>query len=96
MQYRNLGRSGLRVSEIALGSWLTFGSAVEREETAKIIRRAFDLGVNFFDTADVYAKGAAEKFLGGALTGVRREELVIGTKVFGCWTDINGWLNTVL
>ena len=60
MLYRKLGRSGLSVSEIGLGSWLTLGSSVDRRRTQGLVQRAYDLGVNFFDTADVYANGAAE------------------------------------
>ena len=59
MEYRQLGRSGLRVSEVSLGSWLTLGSSVDREGTREIVQRAYELGVNFFDTADVYANGEA-------------------------------------
>lgn len=82
MEYRNLGRSGLRVSEVALGSWLTLGSSVDRAATREIVRRAWDLGVNFFDTADVYAKGEAEEVLGEALADLPRRGLVIATKCF--------------
>jgi voltage-dependent potassium channel beta subunit len=82
MEYRNLGRSGLQVSEIALGSWLTFGSSVDREGTRDIVQRAYDLGINFFDSADVYSNGAAEEALGYALQGIPRRYLVIATKCF--------------
>ncbi len=82
MQYRNLGRSGLRVSEVAVGSWLTFGSSVDPEATRKLVQRAFDLGVNFFDTADVYAGGRGEEAMGYALRGIPRRHLVIATKAF--------------
>ena len=57
MRYRRLGRSGLQVSEVSLGSWLTFGSSVDRKATREIVHRAYDLGINLFDTADAYAKG---------------------------------------
>ena len=67
MQYRRLGKSGLKVSEIGLGSWLTYGATVDKEEAKKIIRRAYEAGVNFFDTANVYARGAAEVVVGEAL-----------------------------
>jgi len=83
MDYRSLGKSGLKVSEIALGSWTTFGGYVDDTEAIRIIRRAFELGVNLFDTADVYARGGAETLLGRALTGLPREQLVIATKVMG-------------
>jgi aryl-alcohol dehydrogenase-like predicted oxidoreductase len=82
VQHRTLGRSGLRVSEIALGSWLTFGATVDRGDVGKIVGRALDLGVNFFDTADVYAGGAAEESLREALRGVPRQRIVIATKAY--------------
>jgi len=82
MEYRNLGRSGLVVSEVSVGSWLTLGSSVDREATREIVHRAFDLGVNFFDTADVYANGAGEEALGSALRGIPRRYVVVATKCF--------------
>jgi voltage-dependent potassium channel beta subunit len=82
MEYRALGRSGLRVSEVSLGSWLTLGSSVDRAATREIVRRAYDLGVNFFDSADVYANGAGEEALGAALAGLPRPYLVIATKCY--------------
>jgi aryl-alcohol dehydrogenase-like predicted oxidoreductase len=83
MNYRSLGNSGLKVSEIALGSWTTYGGYVDDAEAIRIVRRAFELGINLFDTADVYVRGAAETLLGKALTGLPREQLVIATKVMG-------------
>jgi voltage-dependent potassium channel beta subunit len=82
MEYRQLGRSGLRVSEVALGSWLTFGATVDVPATEAIVRAALDAGIRFFDTADVYATGAAEEALRRALAGVPRQQLVIATKAF--------------
>ena len=82
MHYRRVGRSGLRVSEIGLGSWLTLGSSLNPEQTDRLVRRAFELGINFFDSADVYAEGAAEVALGRALAPLPRPELVIATKAF--------------
>jgi aryl-alcohol dehydrogenase-like predicted oxidoreductase len=82
MEYRNLGRSGLQLSEIGLGSWLTLGSRVDTAATREIVLRAFDLGINFFDTADVYANGAAEEMLGQALHEIPRRHVVIATKAF--------------
>jgi voltage-dependent potassium channel beta subunit len=82
MEYRNLGRSGLVVSEVSVGSWLTLGSSVDREGTREIVHRAFDLGVNLFDTADVYSNGAGEEALGYALKGIPRRYVVIATKCF--------------
>jgi voltage-dependent potassium channel beta subunit len=82
MEYRNLGRSGLVVSEVSVGSWLTLGSSVDRAATREIVHRAFDLGVNLFDTADVYSNGAGEEALGAALQGIPRRYVVIATKCF--------------
>ncbi|MDE5897580.1 MAG: aldo/keto reductase family protein [Clostridia bacterium] len=83
MQYRNLGKWGLKVSEIALGSWVTDLSGTEAERTAnETVNAAFDLGVNFFDCADAYSGGAAERFLGKALGEHRRSEFVVSSKVF--------------
>jgi len=87
MQTRRLGRSGLQVSEIALGSWLTLGSRVDYEQTAKLVRHAFDLGINFFDSADVYAQGEAEVALGKALSGIPRHHVVVATKCFFAMSD---------
>lgn len=84
MHYRFLGRSGLRVSEIALGSWLTFGGTTRvPDRTAHAcIARARDVGINFFDTANAYGRGEAERVLGEALAAVPRSDVVIATKVF--------------
>jgi aryl-alcohol dehydrogenase-like predicted oxidoreductase len=82
MEYRQLGRSDLRVSEISLGSWLTYGVGVEAEQAEACLRRAFDVGVNFIDTANAYGRGAAETFLGDALKGIDRSSYVLATKVF--------------
>jgi aryl-alcohol dehydrogenase-like predicted oxidoreductase len=79
---RRLGNSGLRVSEVALGSWLTFGSSVEQGTTTRCVRRALDLGIHFLDTADVYMRGEAERHLGAALEGVPRRSYVLATKSF--------------
>lgn len=83
MNYRTLGNTGLKVSEISLGSWTTYGGSVGVEDAVKIVRRAFDLGINLFDTADVYVRGAAETALGAALAGLPREQVVIATKCMG-------------
>ncbi|MBD0337294.1 MAG: aldo/keto reductase, partial [Cyanobacteria bacterium Co-bin13] len=69
MQYRQLGNSELEVSEISLGSWLTFGGGVEQQQAEACIHKAFDVGINFIDTANVYGRGAAESFLGEVLKG---------------------------
>jgi len=83
MDYRPLGHSGLKVSAVSLGSWTTFGGSVDESTSIAIVRRAFDLGVNLFDTADVYVRGAAETVLGKALDGMPREQIVVATKVMG-------------
>jgi voltage-dependent potassium channel beta subunit len=82
MNYRHLGASGLRVSEIALGSWLTYGGTVEDDSAVSCIHRAFEQGVNFFDTANVYRRGEAEKVVGRALAGIDRDDYVLATKVY--------------
>jgi len=82
MRTRRLGRSGLQVSTLSLGSWLTFGEAIDAAATNAIVERAFDLGIRFFDTADVYAHGHAEQVLGKALSPFRRHHVVVATKCF--------------
>jgi voltage-dependent potassium channel beta subunit len=82
MRYRKLGAWGLKISEIGLGSWLTYGGYVEDERAVACIHRAFELGVNFFDTANVYRRGAAEEVTGRALKGFRRDDYVLATKVY--------------
>ncbi len=82
MEYRHLGRAGMRVSTISLGSWLTYGGAVEEQTAVECIHRAYDLGINLFDTANQYSRGAAEVVLGRALKDFRRDAYVLATKVF--------------
>src|ERR671932_81858 len=82
MEFRFLGRSGLKISEIIYGNWLTHGSQVENDVATDCVHAALDEGITSFDTADVYANGAAESVLGEALAGVRRESLEIFTKVY--------------
>ena len=82
MEFRYLGNSGLKVSSITYGNWLTHGSQVENDVATTCVRAALDVGITSFDTADVYAGGAAESVLGEALNGVRRESLEIFTKVY--------------
>ena len=82
MQYRRLGRSGLKLSSISLGSWLTYGGSVDRETASDCVRAALDVGIVHFDTADAYQGGAAEEMLARALDGVPRHRVVIATKVF--------------
>ena len=82
MEFRHLGRSGLIVSEIAYGNWLTHGSQVEADAAVACVRAGLDVGITTFDTADVYAGTRAESVLGDALAGVRRESYELFTKVF--------------
>ena len=82
MEYRRLGSSDLDVSEIALGSWLTFGGGVERDRAVACVDRAFELGINFIDTANVYGRGAAEEFLGEVLSTRPRDSYVLATKLY--------------
>ncbi len=82
MEYRRLGSSGCKVSEIGLGTWLTFGGRLDERSASALVRKAFDLGVNLFDTADVYEQGRAEEALGAALAGVPRKDYVLATKCF--------------
>ncbi|MFI7481158.1 aldo/keto reductase family protein [Kocuria sp. M1R5S2] len=82
MEFRHLGRSGLRISEITYGNWLTHGSQVENDVAARCVRAALEAGITSFDTADVYANTVAEEVLGAALQGERRESLEIFTKVY--------------
>ena len=87
MQYRTLGDSDIRVSEICLGSWLTYGVGVDADAARACLDRAFDEGINFIDTANIYGKGAAESFLGEALAGRPRDSYVMATKLFFPMTD---------
>lgn len=87
MRYRRLGSSDLEVSEISLGSWLTYGVGVEADKARACLDRAFGLGINFIDTANIYGRGAAESFLGEALAGRPRDSYVLATKLFFPMTD---------
>jgi len=82
MHYRRLGKTGIKVSEISLGSWVTFGEQISDDTAIALTRAAYEAGINFFDCADTYAKGRAEEVLGRALAGLPRETLVISSKVF--------------
>ena len=82
MEYRRLGDSDLEISEISLGSWLTYSGGVERDQTEACTRAAFDAGINFFDTANVYGTGAAEEAWGEILSGYERSSYVLATKVY--------------
>ena len=87
MKYRKLGDSGLEVSEISLGSWLTYGVGVEADKARACLEEAFDHGINFIDTANIYGRGAAESFLGEALQGRPRDSYVLATKLYFPMTD---------
>ena len=87
MEYRPLGDSGIAVSEICLGSWLTYGGAVERERAVACIDAAFEAEINFIDTANVYSGGRAEEFLGEVLASRPRESYVLATKVYAEMPD---------
>ena len=87
MKYRKLGASDLEVSEISLGSWLTYGVGVEAEAARACLERAFEVGINFIDTANIYGRGAAESFLGDALQGRARDSYILATKLFFPMTD---------
>jgi aryl-alcohol dehydrogenase-like predicted oxidoreductase len=93
MEYRQLGNSDLRVSEIALGSWLTYGVGVERDRAEACVRRAFEVGINFIDTANVYGRGAAESFLGEVLAPLDRGSYVLATKVYFPMSDTDRGLS---
>jgi aryl-alcohol dehydrogenase-like predicted oxidoreductase len=82
VRYRRLGSSDLHVSEISLGSWLTFSGGVERERAVACVERAFEVGINFIDTANVYGRGASESFLGDVLSSRPRDSYVLATKVY--------------
>jgi aryl-alcohol dehydrogenase-like predicted oxidoreductase len=87
MNLRKLGSSDLEVSEISLGSWLTYSGGVEREQAKACVDAAFEAGINFIDTANVYGRGAAEELLGDALAGRERSSYVLATKVFFPMSD---------
>jgi aryl-alcohol dehydrogenase-like predicted oxidoreductase len=87
MKYRKLGASDLEVSEISLGSWLTYGVGVEADAARACLDRAFEAGINFIDTANIYGRGAAETFLGEALSGRPRDSYILATKLFFPMTE---------
>ena len=88
MHYRRMGRSGLKISEISLGAWITFGNQVEKNAASDLIHAAYDQGINFFDNADMYAAGEAESIMGTAIKDLPREALIISSKVF--WPTMPG------
>jgi aryl-alcohol dehydrogenase-like predicted oxidoreductase len=93
MKYRKLGDSDLEVSEISLGSWLTYGVGVEADKARACLDAAFDVGINFIDTANVYGRGAAETFLGDALKDRPRDAYVLATKLYFPMTDTDSGLS---
>ena len=82
MEYRKLGKWGVRVSEVGLGSWLTLGGTIDEKSSAELILYSFEHGINFFDTANVYAHGQSELVVGRAIRALKRDSVVLATKVF--------------
>jgi aryl-alcohol dehydrogenase-like predicted oxidoreductase len=93
VRYRRLGSSDLEVSEISLGSWLTYGGGVPREQAEACVDRAFDEGINFVDTANVYGRGAAEELLGEVLAGRPRDSYVLATKLYFPMSELDRGLS---
>ncbi len=93
MKMRELGDSGIKVSEISLGSWLTYGFGVEADAATACVNRAFDEGINFIDTSNIYGRGSAETFLGETLKGRPRTSYVMATKLFFPMTDTDKGLS---
>ena len=88
MEYRRMGGTGLRLSEISLGAWVTFGDQIDDRTASDILHAAYDHGINFFDNADIYARGRAEIVMGQAIRDLPRESLVLSSKVF--WQTMEG------
>ena len=93
MKYRQLGSSELRVSEISLGSWLTYGLGVEADKARACLDAAVNVGINFIDTANIYGRGAAETFLGDALADRPRDSYILATKLYFPMTEIDRGLS---
>jgi 1-deoxyxylulose-5-phosphate synthase len=93
VEFRRLGSSDIEVSEISLGSWLTYSGGVAAEQARACVDAAFDVGINFFDTANVYGRGAAESLLGEVLSGRERSSYVLATKVFFPMSDTDSGLS---
>ncbi|HTY97746.1 MAG TPA: aldo/keto reductase, partial [Solirubrobacteraceae bacterium] len=93
MRLRKLGWTDLEVSEISLGSWLTYSGGVEREQARRCVDAAFEVGINFIDTANVYGRGASETFLGEVLAGRERSSYVLATKVYFPMSDTDRGLS---
>ena len=97
MQYRNLGRSGLKISELSLGSWVTYGNQVDTAAARELMAAAWDAGVNFFDNAEIYARGGAETIMGAALKalGWPRQKFIVSTKFYWGLADGPNEKNTL-
>jgi aryl-alcohol dehydrogenase-like predicted oxidoreductase len=95
LKYRQLGNSDLQVSEISLGSWLTYSGGVESEQAQACVEKAFEVGINFIDTANIYGKGASETFLGEVLRNRPRDSYVLATKLFFPMTETDSGLSRV-
>jgi aryl-alcohol dehydrogenase-like predicted oxidoreductase len=95
LKYRQLGSSDLQVSEISLGSWLTYSGGVEREKAEACVEKAFEVGINFIDTSNIYGKGIAETFLGEVLQNRPRDSYIMATKLFFPMTDEDFGLSRV-
>ena len=95
MKYRQLGNSDLQVSEISLGSWLTYSGGVEREAAEACVEKAFEVGINFIDTANIYGKGTAETFLGEVLQNRPRDSYVLATKLYFPMTETDSGLSRI-
>jgi aryl-alcohol dehydrogenase-like predicted oxidoreductase len=93
VRFRKLGSSDIEVSEVSLGSWLTYSGGVEREQAQACVRAAFDAGINFIDTANIYGRGASETLLGEALSGYERSSYVLATKVYFPMSDADRGLS---
>jgi aryl-alcohol dehydrogenase-like predicted oxidoreductase len=93
VKYRQLGDSELQVSTISLGSWLTYSGGIEKARAVDCIHKALDVGINFFDTANVYGRGAAETVVGEALAGLDRSSFILATKVYGPMSDTDKGLS---
>ena len=88
MEYRNMGKTGLRLSRLAFGSWVTFGDQIDDDKASELIRLAYDQGINYFDNADIYANGQSEEVMGRAIQDLPREALVLSSKVY--WKTMPG------
>jgi aryl-alcohol dehydrogenase-like predicted oxidoreductase len=93
LKFRQLGDSELQISTISLGSWLTYSGGIEKDRAIACVHKALDVGINFFDTANVYGRGAAEILLGEALAGLDRESFMLATKVYGPMSDTDRGLS---